>query len=1440
MTLQVLGSDDRVHGPVPTGLESLFNQDKSETDGGDPEARQKRRKVVSNSWYKAENFITVARGEIHIRYINDASEAELTPPKTDWDEPLQKPVIVKSVSHATQGRYRLRLVTLDGEQILDSNICSTDVHKTISDLRAAIKAGPALQGSNCLSSSNSLGVAASIYSLTPEQDEARRSFRLRYSIVWKIAKSFEDISAQIIPTQLRRTLANVLSHAHTSPNTPWSAQDFYKSIRIPRLDPNPGVHVHTPLLRCAMFDFQKRAVAWLLSREGVTTPSETPLSTCSSSETSLIPSFYSSADLTGRECYISPLLGAAAIDLAGFQQQNGLRGGILAEEMGLGKTVEMIALICIHRKQRRSKTGNQTHEQSTTTISSPSTLIITPPSIINQWATELEAHAPSLTVTRYTGLKSELGKLNDTEIVRHLMASDVVLTTYNVIADEIHYTGQRPDRHMRHPKRFLPRQCPLIKISWWRICLDEAQMIESGVSNASTVARLIPRENAWAITGTPVRKDVRDLLGLLVFLRFEPFSTWPRVWDHLIKHEQSTLDRIFGHITLRHTKGEVADELQLPPQKRFVVHLPFTPVEEQNYEQLFQQMCDDCGFDRHGAPTTQCREPDAPFTVENMRMWLTRLRQTCLHPEVGGRNRRALGHSDGPLRSVAEVLEVMIQQNENTERSDERTLLLSRIKRGQVLEYLGRSRDALDVWDAVRDDAESAVRLCQQDLDEERLDACHRTVSREEPAEIHKPSVRNNETALEHETISNDALSENGIGEDECTGTASRRLRLRATLEILHMCTFFAANASFQIKSGVTKTAPDSARFRNLEEAEIRLYEEARVIRTEILKEVNNRAKRLIDRISRKATCQDFVVIPEMETRGELRGIESRRLIERLKDLSGALNDQADQLDDWREAVIHAVTRLLVDQEEGADLEGDEFDRSTKQQDEVLVYLQVLGTVIADRRGALTGERNRLTAHEVKHTLDMAMKGEGHSPELMCELLATRARLQPAEELGSMRAIITELRGLCTGLRWQSDGGSFRASAELDIASSELHQATMSMNEQMEVLSTLQTELNLFRAASNTRIEYYKQLQQISDTVRPWEAAAPRQAEAMLDEMKSAETKLAEKIKSSKAKGRYLLHIGSEAQSSAPRVCVICQQVFEIGALTVCGHQYCKDCMRLWWREHHTCPICKKRLSRNDFYQISYNSGDITLSKETHGAGDDLLGDSSTRSIYAGINKTTLSQIRSIDLQGSFGTKIDMLARHLLWIRRNEPGAKVIAYSQFRDFLNVLSTALSHFRIGHSLLDRKGGLEKFKDDPEIACFLLHAKAHSSGLNLINATHVFLCEPLINTALELQAIARVHRIGQHRATTVWMYLINGTVEEAIYEISLGRRLSYLWNWAQYSTEKADAPWTERTLEAAELQQLQQTPFAGLLAKGSGGGEMVQKEDLWRCLFQKGKP
>ena len=97
-------------------------------------------------------------------------------------------------------------------------------------------------------------------------------------------------------------------------------------------------------------------------------------------------------------------------------------------------------------------------------------------------------------------------------------------------------------------------------------------------------------------------------------------------------------------------------------------------------------------------------------------------------------------------------------------------------------------------------------------------------------------------------------------------------------------------------------------------------------------------------------------------------------------------------------------------------------------------------------------------------------------------------------------------------------------------------------------------------------------------------------------------------------------------------------------------------------------------------------------------------------------------------------------------LRAHDPGAKsIVFFSQFTDFLSVLQDALARFGIGAASIHESGGrgVDRFRRDAAVEVFLLDAKSNCSGLNLVNATHVFLCEPLVNPAVELQAVARVH-------------------------------------------------------------------------------------------------
>ena len=81
----------------------------------------------------------------------------------------------------------------------------------------------------------------------------------------------------------------------------------------------------------------------------------------------------------------------------------------------------------------------------------------------------------------------------------------------------------------------------------------------------------------------------------------------------------------------------------------------------------------------------------------------------------------------------------------------------------------------------------------------------------------------------------------------------------------------------------------------------------------------------------------------------------------------------------------------------------------------------------------------------------------------------------------------------------------------------------------------------------------------------------------------------------------------------------------------------------------------------------------------------------------------------------------------------------------------------------------KRNLQKFKNREDVKVLLLPISSGANGLNLIEASHVLLIEPILNPAEELQAIGRVHRIGQTKPRTVHRFLVSATIEERIHKM-----------------------------------------------------------------------
>jgi E3 ubiquitin-protein ligase SHPRH len=139
-------------------------------------------------------------------------------------------------------------------------------------------------------------------------------------------------------------------------------------------------------------------------------------------------------------------------------------------------------------------------------------------------------------------------------------------------------------------------------------------------------------------------------------------------------------------------------------------------------------------------------------------------------------------------------------------------------------------------------------------------------------------------------------------------------------------------------------------------------------------------------------------------------------------------------------------------------------------------------------------------------------------------------------------------------------------------------------------------------------------------------------------------------------------------------MCVICQTTFETGVLTVCGHQFCKACMMMWFRAHRNCPVCKRHLEVSQLHDITMKPQELQVRHEDVDRGEQEMSPTGTRRtsgmakktmIYSAFDSQQLAEIKNIELDGpSYTTKVDTLVRHLLWLRENDPGAKSIVFSQ--------------------------------------------------------------------------------------------------------------------------------------------------------------------------------
>ncbi|PPD69365.1 hypothetical protein GOBAR_DD33755 [Gossypium barbadense] len=395
-------------------------------------------------------------------------------------------------------------------------------------------------------------------------------------------------------------------------------------------------------LQCELRPYQKQALQWMFQVEKGNCMDE--------AATTLHPCWeaYRLADKRDPVIYLNAFTGDATIEFPSTHQM--ARGGILADAMGLGKTIMTISLLATHSERgglSDSQSSDQPSDQGGEAIDvfgqSPNSvktatkfpsfdklskqrnklanggnLIICPMTLLGQWKAEIETHVQPGSLSLYVHYGQSRPK--DAKL---LAQNDVVITTYGVLASEFSAEVNSEDNG------------GLYSVRWFRIVLDEAHTIKSSKSQISMAAAALVADRRWCLTGTPILNKLEDLYSLLRFLKVEPWGNWPW-WNKLIQKPFEEGDQrglklvqsILKPIMLRRTKCSTdrygKPILVLPPADVQVIYCELSEAEKDFYEALFKRS--KVKFDQF------VEQGRVLHNYASILELLLRLRQCCDHP----------------------------------------------------------------------------------------------------------------------------------------------------------------------------------------------------------------------------------------------------------------------------------------------------------------------------------------------------------------------------------------------------------------------------------------------------------------------------------------------------------------------------------------------------------------------------------------------------------------------------------------------------------------------------------------------------------------------------------------------------------------------------------------------------------------------------------------
>ncbi|KAH8705169.1 putative SNF2 family helicase/ATPase [Talaromyces proteolyticus] len=249
-------------------------------------------------------------------------------------------------------------------------------------------------------------------------------------------------------------------------------------------------------------------------------------------------------------------------------------GGLLADMMGLGKTLSILSLVVETLEQSRVWEQGSPHPEivrhNPGIRNTRTTLLVCPLSTVSNWVSQVKGHLKEDAVSFYVFHGS-----SRTTNIDELRQYDLVITTYSTILSEIRGRGSKRGTS------------PLLRMNMFRIVLDEAHVIREQSAAQSQAIFKLNGQRRWSVTGTPVQNRLEDLASVTRFLRLSPYDEKSKFSAFILSRFKIGDPTVFASLRVlvdSFTLRRVKDKIDLTARQDNIVMLEFSEQEAQLHE----------------------------------------------------------------------------------------------------------------------------------------------------------------------------------------------------------------------------------------------------------------------------------------------------------------------------------------------------------------------------------------------------------------------------------------------------------------------------------------------------------------------------------------------------------------------------------------------------------------------------------------------------------------------------------------------------------------------------------------------------------------------------------------------------------------------------------------------------------------------------------------